>query len=68
MSVSYAPTKLRIPPGFEHLLEVLAREVLREQPEDIIAFAAEHFRKKLLLRDGAEKVWRALALVCMTFL
>lgn len=52
MSVSYAPTKLRVPLGFEHLLEALAREVLREQPKDIINFAAEYFRRKLVLRDG----------------
>ena len=52
MSVSYAPTKLRVPVGFEHLLEALAKEVLREQPKDIIQFAAEYFRKKLILRDG----------------
>ena len=52
MSVSYAPTKLRVPLGFEHLLEALAREVLREQPKDIISFAAEYFRRKLVLRNG----------------
>ena len=52
MSVSYAPTKLRIPIGFEHLLEALAREILRKQPKDIIQFAAEYFRRKLILRDG----------------
>lgn len=52
MSVSYAPTKLRVPPGFEHLLEGLAREVLREQPSDVIGFAAEHFKRKLAVRDG----------------
>lgn len=52
MSVSYAPTKLRVPVGFEHLLEALAKEVLREQPKDIIQFAADYFKKKLVLRDG----------------
>ena len=52
MSVSYAPTKLRVPPGFEYVLEGLAREVLREQPEDIIVFAAEYFKNKLTLKDG----------------
>ena len=52
MSVSYAPTKLRVPLGFDHLLEALSREVLREQPKDIINFAAEYFRRKLILRDG----------------
>ena len=38
--------------GFEHLLEALAKEVLREQPKDIIQFAADYFKKKLILRDG----------------
>ena len=52
MAVSYAPTKLRVPPGFQNLLEGLAREVLREQPEDIISFAAQYFKNKLVLREG----------------
>ena len=52
MSVSYAPTKVRVPPGFEHVLEGLAREVLRDQPDDIIEFAAQYFKKKLELRNG----------------
>ena len=52
MAVQYAPMKLRVPPGFQNLLEGLAREVLREQPEDIINFAAQYFRDQLLIRDG----------------
>lgn len=52
MSVSYAPVKVEIPPGFEVLLQDLAREVLRSQPEDITAFAANYFKKKLLQRNG----------------
>ena len=52
MSVSYAAAKIRIPAGFEHILEGLVREVLREQPEDVIAFSAEYFNKKILLRKG----------------
>ena len=52
MSISCAPTKLRVPLGFEHLLEGLATEVLREQPADIIRFAAEYFKRKLAHRDG----------------
>lgn len=54
--MSYAPTKLRVPPGFEHLLEGLTREILRSQPKDIIAFSAEYFRKKIVLRDGKQRV------------
>lgn len=52
MAVQYAPMKLRVPPGFQNLLEGLAREVLREQPEDIINFAAQHFKNQLLIREG----------------
>ena len=52
MSVSYAPTKLSVPAGFEHLLEGLTREVLREQPPNIISFAAQYFRRKLNERPG----------------
>ena len=52
MSVSYAPVKVQIPPGFEVILQDLAREVLRSQPDDIIGFAAEYFKKKLTQRKG----------------
>lgn len=48
----FAEDSLRPPPGFEHILEGLAREVLREQPPDIIVFAADYFKQKLALRDG----------------
>ena len=52
MSVQYAPSKLRVPPGFQNLLEGLARECLREQPEDIIKFAAKYFDEQLAIRGG----------------
>ena len=58
--MSYAPAKLKVPPGFEHLLEGLTREILKVQPKDIVAFSAEYFRKKLVLRDGE---WGRVALV-----
>ena len=51
MSVSYAPKKVCVPPGFENILEGLAKEVLRAQPENVIEFAAEYFRKKLELES-----------------
>ena len=53
MSVSYAPTRLRIPTGFEHILEGLTREVLRDQPEDIVHYAAEYFQRMLEQRSSA---------------
>lgn len=52
MSVSYAPVNLRLPPGFQNLLEGLAREVLRSQPEDLYSFAAGYFRDRLTYREG----------------
>lgn len=52
MSMSYADNKLRVPPGFEHLLQGLAREILRNQPDNLLEFAAQYFRKKLQERDG----------------
>lgn len=55
MAVQYAPMKLRVPPGFQNLLEGLAREVLREQPEDIINFAAQYFKNQLLIREETGK-------------
>lgn len=51
MAVQYAPTKLRVPPGFQNLLEGLAREVLREQPDDIVVFAAQYFKNQLVIRE-----------------
>ena len=52
MAVQYAPTKLKVPPGFQNLLEGFAREVLREQPEDVIAFGARYFKNLLVIRAG----------------
>ena len=43
MAVPFSNTKLRVPRGFQNLLEGLAREVLRSQPADIYAFAAVYF-------------------------
>lgn len=51
MSITYAPTALRVPKGFEHLLEGLCTEVLRSQPADILLFAVEHFNKLITLRE-----------------
>ena len=54
MSVQYAPSKLKVPPGFQNLLEGLAREVLREQPDDIIKFSADYFKGPMVLRSVGE--------------
>lgn len=52
MSIASANTHMRVPAGFRNLLEGLAREVLREQPTDVVAFAAQYFQKLLEQRDG----------------
>jgi len=51
MSVKYGPSKLRVPLGFHDILDALAREVLREQPVDIIQFADKYFKEKLKQRE-----------------
>lgn len=51
MVVPFSNTKLRVPPGFQSLLVGLSTEVLRSQPRNIHAFAAEYF-EKLLKRRG----------------
>lgn len=52
MSIASSNTSLRVPAGFRNLLEGLAREVLREQPTNVVAFAAQHFQKLLEQREG----------------
>lgn len=51
MSVSYSSNKLRVPPGFQALLEGVAREVLREQPRDCVNFCAKYFRNLVEQRE-----------------
>lgn len=52
MSIAYSNTNMRVPAGFRNLLEGLAREVLREQPSNVVAFAAQYFQKLLEQREG----------------
>lgn len=52
MSIAYSNTSMRVPAGFRNLLEGLAREVLREQPTNVVAFAAQYFQKLLEQREG----------------
>uniref|UniRef100_A0AAR2L8P0 Neuromodulin n=1 Tax=Pygocentrus nattereri TaxID=42514 RepID=A0AAR2L8P0_PYGNA len=51
MSVPFSNTNLRVPRGFGNILEGLAREVLREQPEDIPTFSAVYFTALLKQRE-----------------
>uniref|UniRef100_A0A803W597 Sperm surface protein Sp17 n=1 Tax=Ficedula albicollis TaxID=59894 RepID=A0A803W597_FICAL len=53
MSIAASNTSMRVPAGFRNLLEGLAREVLREQPSNVVAFAAQHFQKLLEQREAA---------------
>lgn len=52
MSIAASNTSMRVPAGFRNLLEGLTREVLREQPTDVVAFAAQYFQKLLESREG----------------
>ena len=38
--------RYEVPEGFNEVLQGLTREILREQPRDIIAFAAHYFKCK----------------------
>ena len=52
MAVPFSNTKLRVPHGFEGLLEGLVREILLTQPNDIYGFSAMYFEGLLGIRDG----------------
>ncbi|XP_057606073.1 sperm surface protein Sp17 isoform X1 [Hippopotamus amphibius kiboko] len=51
MSIPFSNTHCRIPQGFGNLLEGLTREILREQPDNIPAFAAAYFENLLEKRE-----------------
>ncbi|OPJ67455.1 cAMP-dependent protein kinase type II-beta regulatory subunit [Patagioenas fasciata monilis] len=53
MSVPFSSTNVRLPDGFENLLEGLAHEVLRAQPKDVVGFAARHFQRLLEQRKAS---------------
>ncbi|XP_053942767.1 neurogranin [Cuculus canorus] len=52
MSIPSANSTLHLPAGFDTLLEGLALEVLRSQPTDVVAFAAQHFQMLLERREA----------------
>lgn len=56
MAVPFSNTKLRVPAGFQNLMEGLAREILRDQPADIFAYSAKYFGDLLKRRDEG-KIW-----------
>jgi hypothetical protein len=45
MSVPFSNTKLRVPQGFQTLLEMLSREILRDQPKNIYEYSANYLEK-----------------------
>lgn len=45
MTTPFSNTKLHVPKGFQSLLVGLTTEILRNQPKNIPAFAAEYFEK-----------------------
>ncbi|XP_066420362.1 sperm surface protein Sp17-like [Molothrus aeneus] len=53
MSIAASNASMRVPAGFRNLLEGLTREVLREQPTDVVAFAAQYFQKLLESREAS---------------
>ncbi len=46
-------TRYKVPAGFRVLLEALAREVLRAQPDDIYAFSTLFFNQLQKHRKGS---------------
>jgi len=48
--------RLNLPSGLEEALESLAREVLRQKPQNIYEFAADHFEELVKKRNESEGV------------
>lgn len=61
MSVKFAPMHLRVPEGFQKILEGLTREILRDEPEELVPYCAQYFKSRMLLRDAGKS--RALCMV-----
>jgi hypothetical protein len=48
--------KFQLPPDFSEVLKDFTREVLRDQPGDIYAYAANYFKRMALEAEGLEEV------------
>jgi len=57
MAVPFSNSRMRIPHGFQSLLEGMAKEVLMVQPPDIYTFSATYFENLLKKRDGRSFVF-----------
>lgn len=54
MAVPFSNTNIRAPKGFRNVIWVLAREVIRDGPEDIVQYAADFFEKLLVIRSETD--------------
>jgi hypothetical protein len=59
-TMAFSSSQLTVPPGFPELLQGLAKEVLRNQPKDIIGFAYDHFAKMVEHRAAQDEHNRAV--------
>jgi len=53
MAVPLSNVRLRVPHGFQGLLEEIAKEILLTQPKDIYTFAAIYCENQLRVREGS---------------
>jgi len=63
MAVPFSNSRMRIPHGFQGLLEGMAKEVLMVQPPDIYTFSATYFENLLKKRDGNHTVIAFVAIL-----
>jgi len=52
MAVPFSNTTLRVPHGFQALLEGMVKDILQTQPTDIYSYSAMYFENQLKLREG----------------
>ena len=65
MAVPFSYTKLRVPQGFQTLIEMLSKEILREQPKNIYEYSATYLEK--IIKDKGiflKKLWKSFATFC----
>ncbi|XP_062612714.1 thioredoxin domain-containing protein 3 homolog [Saccostrea cucullata] len=53
MSAEKVYWRRKLPQGFQLFMENLARSVIRQQPEDVLEYAAMYFERKLIERNAA---------------
>eukprot|EP00076_Gallus_gallus_P006426 XP_001231469.2 sperm surface protein Sp17 [Gallus gallus] len=59
MSFSDPRSAPRLPSGFEEVLQGMAREVLRAQPDDVLGFITRYFQALLAEREQSSAAQRA---------